>query len=45
MSTRRGGKCECGGQVRYVVSFGRKFSWCETCTPVVTVKVKMPVLR
>jgi hypothetical protein len=27
-------KCECGGNVRYVMSFGRKWSWCDTCTPV-----------
>lgn len=28
-------KCECGGQVRGVEQFGRLFTWCETCTPVV----------
>lgn len=32
-------KCECGGQVRGVEQFGRLFTWCTKCTPVVTVKV------
>lgn len=31
-------KCECGGQVRGVEQFGRLFTWCEKCSPV----VKMP---
>ena len=30
-------KCECGGQVRGIESFGRLWTWCEKCTPVVTV--------
>lgn len=30
-------KCECGGSVRGIESFGRIFSWCEKCTPVVTI--------
>lgn len=33
---RRICKCECGGEVRGIESFGRMFSWCEKCTPVVT---------
>lgn len=32
-------KCECGGQVRGVESFGRLWTWCEKCTPVVKVVV------
>lgn len=32
-------RCECGGQVRGQFCFGRLFSWCESCTPVVEVKV------
>lgn len=32
-------KCECGGQVRGVGQFGRLWTWCTKCTPVVTVKV------
>lgn len=35
---RRICKCECGGEVRGVESFGRMFSWCEKCTPVVTIR-------
>jgi hypothetical protein len=30
-------KCECGGNVYGVRQFGRVFSWCDTCTPVVKV--------
>lgn len=26
-------RCECGGQVRGVESFGRLWTWCEKCTP------------
>ncbi len=33
------GRCECGGDVRGVRSFGRLWSWCERCTPVVTVRL------
>lgn len=29
--------CECGGKMIYDVSFGRMWSCCDTCTPVVTV--------
>ena len=36
---RRICKCECGGVVRGVESFGRLFTWCEKCTPVVTFTV------
>lgn len=32
-------RCECGGQVRGISSFGRMFTWCEKCTPVVKVQV------
>jgi hypothetical protein len=32
-------RCECGGQVRGVHQFGRLFSWCTVCTPVVKVDV------
>ena len=28
-------KCECGGNVRGVEQFGRLWTWCEKCTPVV----------
>jgi len=31
--------CECGGKMLYEVDFGRVFSCCDTCTPVVEVKV------
>lgn len=30
-------KCECGGQVRGVEQFGRLFTWCESCTPVIAI--------
>lgn len=30
-------RCECGDQVRGQWSFGRLFTFCEKCTPVVTV--------
>lgn len=30
-------KCECGGTVRGVFDFGRWFTWCEKCSPVVRV--------
>jgi len=40
MSKKKDGKfickCECGGQVRGVEGFGRLWTWCEKCTPVVT---------
>ncbi len=32
------GKCECGGTVRGVRDFGRLFTWCEKCTPIVRMK-------
>jgi hypothetical protein len=31
------GKCECGGDVRGVAQFGRLWTWCTKCTPVVNV--------
>lgn len=31
-------KCECGGTVRGIEQMGRKFTWCEKCTPVIVVK-------
>jgi hypothetical protein len=31
-------RCECGGKLLYVRDFGRVFSVCDTCTPVVAVK-------
>lgn len=34
---RRLGKCECAGEVRGVEDFGRLFTWCEKCTPVVKI--------
>lgn len=34
------GKCECGGIVRGVTEFGRLFTYCEKCTPVVIVRIK-----
>ena len=33
-------RCECGGEMAYEIDFGRVFSWCKSCTPVV--KVKLP---
>lgn len=36
---RRICECECGGAVRGVESFGRLWTWCEKCTPVVKVAV------
>jgi hypothetical protein len=36
-------RCECGGQVRGVSEFGRLFTWCEKCTPIV--KVTLPTTR
>lgn len=32
---RHVGRCECGGEVRGVEQFGRLFTWCERCTPIV----------
>lgn len=32
-------KCECGGNVLGVRDFGRLWTWCDTCTPVVKVDV------
>lgn len=34
---RRICKCECGGQVLGVEGFGRLWTWCERCTPVVKI--------
>lgn len=31
-------QCECGGTVRGVHEFGRLFTYCEKCTPVVRIK-------
>lgn len=36
---RRICKCECGGIVRGVESFGRLWTWCEKCTPVVNITI------
>lgn len=33
------GKCECGGDVRGVSQFGRLWTWCKKCTPVINVKM------
>ncbi len=30
-------KCECGGWVRGQKGFGRLWTWCEKCTPVVKI--------
>ena len=35
-------QCECGGDVRGVEQFGRLWTWCEKCTPVVNVKIGIP---
>jgi hypothetical protein len=32
-------KCECGGKMQYVLDFGRIWSACLKCTPVVEIKV------
>jgi len=32
-------RCECGGLMVYVHDFGRIFSHCKQCTPVVKVRV------
>lgn len=34
---RRICKCECGGTVRGIDQFDRLWTWCESCTPVVTI--------
>lgn len=39
MKKRKIAKCECGGTVRAVRDFGRRFSWCDRCTPEVDVAV------
>ena len=31
-------ECECGGQVRGVEDFGRMWTWCEKCSPVVVIR-------
>ena len=31
--------CECGGEMDYAFDFGRVFSYCKKCTPVVHVRV------
>jgi hypothetical protein len=36
-------KCECGGTMKYVRDFGRVFSHCLKCTPVV--KVRLPARK
>jgi hypothetical protein len=36
---RRICECECGGIVRGIEQFGRLWTWCDKCTPVVTIKV------
>lgn len=33
-------KCECGGTVRGVYDFGRLFSYCDRCSPVITVRMR-----
>ena len=35
---RRICKCECGGTVRGIEQFDRLWTWCEKCSPVVTIK-------
>ena len=35
-------RCECGGKMVYVRDFGRIFSHCDTCTPVVTIQIRKP---
>jgi hypothetical protein len=32
-------KCECGGTIKYTPDFGRVFSYCTKCTPVVSIRV------
>lgn len=32
-------KCQCGGNVRGVRDFGRLWTWCTKCTPVVKVNL------
>lgn len=32
-------RCECGGIMEYAVDFGRVFSVCKSCTPVVRVRL------
>jgi len=36
---RRICKCECGGIVRGIEQFGRLFTWCEKCSPVVRISI------
>lgn len=33
-------KCECGGDVRGVEEFGRLWTWCESCSPVIKFKIE-----
>jgi hypothetical protein len=33
-------RCECGGIMEYAADFGRVFSVCKSCTPVVRIRLK-----
>lgn len=33
-------RCDCGGIVAGVYDFGRLWTWCRKCTPVVKVNIK-----
>lgn len=37
-------QCECGGQVFGVEQFGRLWTWCDRCTPIVKVTLKRSML-
>lgn len=32
-------RCECGGEVRGVRQFGRLWTWCTKCSPVVVINL------
>ena len=38
-------KCECGGDVLGVPQFGRLWTWCTKCTPVVQVQIPAKLNR
>lgn len=40
MKARKVCRCECGGTVYGVRQFGRLFTWCGKCSPVVKVRGK-----
>ncbi len=39
------GRCECGGNTLGTREFGRMFTWCSKCTPILKVKLPRPSRR